>query len=251
MGHQRLHAGPGGGDPALRLAVRSLRRQTRLSGVAGAVHPRVCAVWAGDERRDAHRHAHPARPRRRHAHANRHGRALPAHPARAPRRHFRHVRPAGDGRPGPRPAAVRLSPAVRRLATDLPDQPAGRGAGPVGRRAGAAGDSARPRGGSARYPRHPARPACVRRDLVRGQPVDHRRMDRPDDTRWHRDRTGCPGAVRLARAGHRRSGARAACVSGTRLHPWHSDPVGRDGRDVRDVLPDPAVSAAGAGLRCL
>src|SRR5437870_3891983 len=106
-------------------------------------------------------------------------------------------------------------------------------------------------GGGARYPGHPARPACVRRDLVRGQPVDHRRMDRLDDTRWRRDRTGCPGAVRLARAGHRRSGARAACVSGTRLHPWHSDPVGRDGRDVRDVLPDPAVSAAGAGLRCL
>ena len=187
--HDRLHAGPGHGDPAQRLGGRPVRHQAALHARGAAVHRRLGALRHRDQHRDARGVPGAPGARRRHADAGRDD-------DHDPRRRPRPGRP-GDGgprrpdaaRPDLRPDPRWLADRHRELALDLPHQRPDRCRRPALRRQGAA---ARRRAavGDVRLPRHAAA-------LAGARAVPLRRLLDPG----RRHRLGGPGAGLGGRSG--------------------------------------------------
>ena len=150
--HQRIPAVAGQPDPARRVAGRPVRPSPGVRDRDGLVRRCLAAVRAGPQRRGADRSAGAPRRRRRPAHSGQprddRGRLRARGPGAGDRRLVRADRHLGRGRAVPR----RRSRAVRRLALDLPDQPADRGAHRVHRRARRTREPRPERLGSFRHP---------------------------------------------------------------------------------------------------
>src|SRR5215210_3366246 len=73
-------------------------------------------------------------------------------------------------------------------------------------------------------------------------------MDRPLDCDWYQYRAGRADRVRRPRVDDDAAAARVAGLQEPRLLAGYPDPVADHRRHVRDILPDPGLSPAGARL---